>query len=201
MPTRNIRIHIGGNIGAGKSTQLKLLKLNYDVMEEPVDSFWCEPLKQMYSNPKMHLFNFQILVQIWYLHKVPEMIHDSSESIHIIERSSYDSLQVFAKTALQGNLINCNQFNVLHHLIAPLQQKPDLYIYLQTDPKICYKRIKERNRECEQNISIEYLKLIDFYYVHLLQHFIDNKVPVIIVKGDQSIDKIQEQIKNLINRM
>ena len=56
-------ISIDGNIGSGKSTQLKNLKEEYIVIHEDVETWKSEGwLEAYYQNPKYHAFGFQMRV-------------------------------------------------------------------------------------------------------------------------------------------
>ena len=55
-----MKIVIDGNIGAGKTTQLSLLKrLGARVFKEPIEEW---PLKEFYANPKKGIFPLQMAV-------------------------------------------------------------------------------------------------------------------------------------------
>lgn len=45
-------------------------------------------------------------------------------------------------------------------LVDTYTVKPSGFIYLQTDPKVCYQRLVKRNRSEEVGVSLEYLELL-----------------------------------------
>ena len=54
--------------------------------------------------------------------------------------------------------------------------KPDVYVYIKSDPEVCHARIKERNRECETDVTLEYLKEVHQSYEEFVLNL--SKVPV-----------------------
>jgi deoxyadenosine kinase len=61
----------------------------------------------------------------------------------------------------------------------------DFILYLDVSPEKCLERIKERGREFESSISLNYLKKLDTYYTN----FINNvNIPVLKIDYNDFID-------------
>ena len=63
-----------------------------------------------------------------------------------------------------------------------------LYIYMNTDPSICYKRVLERNRKGEETIDIEYLKICGDYHNEWLLND-ENLKNKLIINGNSDVNK------------
>ena len=155
-------ITIDGNIGSGKSSILNYLHktLKNPVDLEPVDS-WQVYLNNIYNN-KSNLFNFQ--VRIW-LDRC--WIQHNTENKNIfVERSPYFIKNCFIELAKKNNLIT----DVYYDTLLDLHKKTDplwldnIYIYLKSKPDMCLTRIKKRNRQSENNKTLEYLN--DLHDLH-----------------------------------
>ena len=110
----------------------------------------------------------------------------------IIERSLYSDQHIFVDMAYHdGNLTNEEYLELTNHFNSLRRQEPNRIIYLRTDPKICFERMKKRNRKEESGVSLEYLQKLHNYHEEL---FIkkQSKLPcnVIILNGDESENDI-----------
>ena len=150
-------ITIDGNIGSCKTSILNYFHKNYKtaIDIEPVDS-WTEYLKNMYNSDNS-TYNFQIKVWIdrcW--------IQEKSNVIVLMERSPYFIKNVFVEKAHEDKTISAEEYNNIYKLHKTTDDlwQPSAYIYLRSDPEMCFNRIKKRGRESEKNIKIEYIQRI-----------------------------------------
>jgi thymidine kinase len=150
-------ITLDGNIGCYKTSILNYFHKNYKtpVDLEPVDN-WSEYLKNMY-NTENSTYNFQIRVWLdrcW--------IQEKSNTIILMERSPYFIKNVFVEKAYEDESISEEEYKnilTLHKTTDKLWEAAG-YVYLRSNPEICFNRIKKRGREAEKNIKIEYIKRI-----------------------------------------
>ncbi len=172
------RQHIAlfGLIGSGKTTFANILAkyLAYDVYHEPTDK---NPyLKDFYSSiEKMTELSYKMNIHLF---------TERFKQIQTIKKSKKGSVQdrspmedkIFMKELKSDGRVDERDFEMYHNLYNTFEkfsQIPDVIIYLKVDPKICYERIKKRNRTGE-NVSIEYLEKLhkgyeEFYelYKHI----------------------------------
>ncbi|CAM4526786.1 unnamed protein product [Leuciscus chuanchicus] len=68
----------------------------------------------------------------------------------------------------------------------------DLIVYLQTSPQTCYERLKQRCREEEKVIPLEYLESIHNLYEDWLIHQKSFEVPapVLVIPADHDLKKM-----------
>jgi len=154
----NMRVSLSGNIGCGKSTMINMLKTKgYDVFQEPVDKW--KHLKLFYEDKKRWGFTFQMEVLQSYI-----ACKNISGGLTICERSPWESYCIFAHMLVDEGVITKDEFQLLKQFTESLAWKPDLCIYLYTDPDVSLSRIKIRNRMCESSITIDYLETLHQQY-------------------------------------
>tara|TARA_B100000941_G_scaffold71042_1_gene48214 strand:+ start:58 stop:708 length:651 start_codon:yes stop_codon:yes gene_type:complete len=163
-----IIISIEGNIGSGKSSVIKELKKKYKqfyYLEEPVDSWTSVKddngktiLDLFYGDNTRWAYTFQNLA---YITRVKQIlaIKDKYEYI-VMERSIFTDRNVFAKIMEQDGHINKIEKGLYDQWFEFLKKdvKVDGYIYIKADPKTSLERIRKRNRQGEENITLEYLE-------------------------------------------
>ena len=156
-----MRIVISGNIGSGKTTQMSVLKellKTYDNMElitEAVDEWLQEGwLQNFYQNPEKWSFSFQLRVLLSQI-QVPK---EDKEKILIIERSPQTTQMIFGQQLYEDGHIHIMEHELLNRYAFEMGWIPDIFIYIKTEPEVCHQRVKERSRETENLIPLEYLK-------------------------------------------
>lgn len=185
-------ITIDGNIGSCKTSILNYFHKNYKtaIDIEPVES-WTEYLKSMYDSDNS-TYNFQIKVWIdrcW--------IQEKSHVIVLMERSPYFIKNVFVEKAFEDKTINQEEYNNIHKLHKTTDElwQPNAYIYLRSDPEMCFNRIKKRGRESEKNIKLEYIKRIhDLHEEKYKEALKTNKNIIVIEAENKSIPDICSEI-------
>ena len=61
--------------------------------------------------------------------------------------------------------------------------KPDLVIYLQAIPEFLYKRIKQRDRDFEQEIEFDYIAKLCEAYNAFFFHYTASPLLIVDIKG------------------
>ena len=205
---------IDGNIGSGKSTLVDILKkgipsneyIDFIFLEEPVNE-WNDIkdkdgetiLSKFYKDQDKYSFSFQMMAYISRINKIRECIskcNKNKKSIIITERSVFTDKNIFAKMLYDDKKIEEVNYQIyLKWFDEFLKEIPMTgYIYIKTDPKICFERIKKRNRVGE-NIPLEYLKRCDLYHECWLTN-VD-----LLIDGNDEYDKevdLEEKYKNMI---
>lgn len=199
-------ISVEGNIGSGKSTFLKYLKENSDLVtqtlkhpvvfvQEPVDE-WNNIkdaagesiIQKFYSNQEEYAFSFQIMAYITRLRKLMEAIEKNPSSIVICERSLETDKYVFAKMLYDSKKIREIDWVIYNYWFDTFLEKvkTDLIIYINTEPEICNERIIKRSRKGEEGIPLEYLQNCHKYHTSWLDAV---TIPIIIFKGQMDINE------------
>lgn len=187
-------ITIDGNIGAGKSTILSFLNNigKYDIDPEPIKE-WEPFLVDMYKNNK-DAFEFQ--VKVW----TDRCFNPDykNKSVICIERSPKFQLNVFTLANYENNKLNDRQYNLLTELYTKPCYTPDLYIYLRTEPEKCIERVQKRNRSCESDIDVDYIKQIHYLHEKTYNNLIGNK-ECIDIEG-KSLSYICNEVYSIIQQ-
>ena len=158
-----------GNIGAGKTTILKIIGKHFpdvEFVEEPV-KMWqnlggMNLLDAFYSDPKRWGFSFEFFSM---LTKIEALLNaaNSDKPIIIIERSILSN-KVFMDLSMELRKLDKMEYKMLMTTFDFYLQNiyPVLsgIIYLDTPVDECIKRITKRNRGEECSIEKSYLQLL-----------------------------------------
>jgi deoxyadenosine/deoxycytidine kinase len=187
-------ISVEGNIGSGKSTLVRWLSQElkdderFVFIQEPVN-MWLRNvdksgesiLTKFYNDQKMYAFPFQIMSYTSKLHLIREAVQNNPGKIIVTERCVYTDREVFAKMLYDEGKIEDVNYNIYRAMFDEFlldEIDVDKFIYINTDPVICDKRIKKRDREGESSIPLEYLSKCNLYHKTWMENNEDNKVLV-----------------------
>jgi deoxyadenosine/deoxycytidine kinase len=194
---------IEGNIGSGKSTLIKNLKKNipgnqFTFLQEPVD-VWNEIkdnsgktiLEHYYQDNKRYAFSFQMMA---YISRLSQIRKCNPDSIIITERCLFTDREIFAKMLYDSGDISEIEYTIYLKWFDEFSFPVTGYIYVQTTPETCSKRIEIRNRKGE-NIPLSYLKNCHEYHENWL-----TKKDTFYVNGElEQNDALFDTIFNYIN--
>lgn len=203
---------IEGNIGAGKSTFLKLAQENLaqvSVAFEPLHNWQSSVygqslLSNFYQNPKRWAYTLEALTLMC---RVREQIQLQEKPIEnqLVERSIYSGYYCFAQNGFEQGFMSEIEWDIytqwFNFLLPNKCAAPKGFIYLKIDPEIAYERIKKRNRLAEKTITLQYLKQIHARHEsfllndkHTLPHIAN--VPVLVLDCNQEFETDSAQLKN-----
>ena len=186
---------IEGNIGAGKTTILKIIGKKFDdvtFVEEPV-SQWQNLggdnlLEKFYKDPERWGFTFEfysMLSKIKCLLKASE----SEKNIVIIERSLLSN-KIFFDISKDMNKLNdleygmlINTYNFYMQNIYPMLNG---IIYLNTPVDLCVQRIIQRNRGEEVNVDKNYLLMLKDKFDELSNY---STIPTLVIDGNFDLER------------
>lgn len=204
---------VEGNIGAGKSTFLKLLAQKVpqiSVVQEPVYDWQSKVygqslLANFYEQPQRWAYTFETLTMMC---RVREHLHlqETSSQTTVCERSIYSGFYCFAQNSFDSGFLSklewsmyCDWFSFL---VPTACVKPQGFIYLRATPEVCCERIKKRSRSAEDTISPEYIKHIHQRHEEFLltnrEHFSAvSSVPVLTLDCSQEFEADSEHFAQL----
>lgn len=162
---------VEGNIGAGKSTFLSLLKASeadLTIIQEPVHNWASEKygqslLEEFYKHPNRWAFTIETFAML--ARSLDHVRYQKKSALPVImERSIYSGHYCFAQNGLQEGYFNEIEWAVylqwVNFILHQQCKAPTGFIYLRTSPEICFERINKRNRTGEELVSLSYLRNI-----------------------------------------
>ncbi len=202
---------VEGNIGAGKSTFLRLIQDHIpeaSVAFEPLHNWQTQVygqslLANFYEDTKRWAYTMETLALAC---RVKEHLYEQekNEDVRLMERSIYSGHYVFATNGYKNGFISPLEWNVylewFNFLVTGHCKQPRGFVYLQTDPVRAYERIKKRNRDAEKSISLEYIQQIHNCHESFLVEKKDilaelQDVPVLILDCNDEFETTPEQFK------
>ena len=188
-----IIVSLEGNIGAGKSTLLEELEKHLErgefreksgqgkwlFLKEPVH-LWNEIksadgetlLSKFYADPAKYAFAFQIMAFTTRLSELRRLLREMpADCLGIIcERSLDADKHIFAKMLHADGLIEDVLYTVYEKYFAEYLSISGSsillkgVIYVDAEPAICLDRVRQRSRNGEGGISLEYLEKCRDYH-------------------------------------
>lgn len=175
---------IEGNIGAGKSTLVKMIAKDFNakmIMERFADNPF---LPKFYEDQGRYAFPLEMS---FLADRYQQFTDDTSQfdlfkNFMISDYDIYKSL-IFAKITLQKEefALYKKVFNFMYKEV----KKPDIYVYLYQNTDRLLANIKKRGREFEQNISADYLNKINRGYLDFIKiNTLPNSLPIDLTNRD-----------------
>jgi deoxyadenosine/deoxycytidine kinase len=196
---------IEGNIGAGKSTLIDILKqklYNDDsiiFVSEPLDMWQTiqdengvNMLTKFYEDQDKYAFSFQVMAFATRLLKMKnEMKRKPNAKIIICERSLEADYNIFAKMLHDDGKIETINYNVYLQFYELYKDEFPTkgLIYINASPETCQTRINTRNRSGEESIPIEYLQKCHEYHENWISNY-ERKENLMIINTDNNMNDI-----------
>ena len=179
-PLGNAFIGIAGLIGAGKTTLAKALgeHLHLDVHYEPVIDN--EYLADFYRETARYSFAMQIYLLNRRFQQHQEIIWRGRGGVQ--DRTIYEDA-IFAKTLRDLGQMDSRDYETYVSLFRNLSNfmcRPNAIVYLDVTPENSLRRIKQRSRDCESVVGLDYLHRLYDNYEEFVQD-ISRLIPVIRV--------------------
>ncbi len=207
---------VEGNIGAGKSTFLKLIDQhmpNVSVALEPLNNWQSQIygqslLTNFYQEPKRWAYTLETLTLMC---RIKEHLNEQKlkKSLRIVERSIYSGNYCFAKNGYEHGFLTelewkmyCQWFSFLITKCS----KPKGFIYLETSPDVAFTRIRKRNRMSEKKLTLAYLRQIDQKHQAFLHERKDvcdtvKDVPVLTLACNEDFENNNVQLQQHIEQL
>lgn len=201
------------DVNPGKNTLLLLEPV--DEWVKMKDSKGKNILEHYYADPKKYSFSFQMNSFISRCEKLLEETkkhlnkYGSQAGSVIMERSVYSDYYCFAKNCFENGSMTEIEYNIykrwFHWLTESFSIQSSCYIYIRTDPEVCYERVKKRSRSAEGVIPLEYLTDLHNKHEEWLLSLPENEVLILDGNRDFESDedifneyvlKIREFLKN-----
>ncbi len=165
IPDTPFFVSVAGNIGVGKSMVTTMIGevFGWRMFFEPVIN---NPyLDDYYKDMKRWSFH----LQVYFLSKrfeIQKKILDEPGSA-IQDRTIYEDVEIFAPTLHRIGCMDDRDYENYREIfrnMASFLQPPDLIIYLGCRPETALDRIRQRGRECEREIPLDFLRRLSEAY-------------------------------------
>ena len=191
-------ISIEGTIGAGKTPLAKMLATHYGaklVLEQFENN---EFLPKFYNEPERYAFRVELsfLAERYKQRKShalgPNLFNDLTVADYFLSKSL-----VFASSNLKEDEYKLFRevFDIMFHTVP----KPDLLVYLYVPIEKLLSNIRKRGRRYEQNISFEYLQLIQDQYLEFLRKYSDQLKVLILDVSELDFVKNEQDFNSIVN--
>lgn len=208
---------IEGNIGAGKSTFLKVINrylADVTTVDEPVavwDSQEHGTSLLEYFNKDAHRWSLT-METFAMMNRVKEHLRyqERKESFVVVERSIYSGHYVFSVNGYEQGFMTEKEWHVYRsyfdYLIPGHCKPPRGFIYLRTSPEVAYERVQKRSRSSEECLPLEYLKqLHDRHDSFLIKkeniHEELSEIPVLVLNVDDEFEDNHERSSQLAQQI
>ena len=190
-------VGIAGNIGVGKTTFTEVIAKKYN-WDEYYESVIDNPyLSDFYRDMKRWSFN----LQIYFLqHRFAGQLEISNKNKGVIQdRTIYEDVQIFAKNLYEMGHMSKRDWETYQNLFKNMVQflePPNVIIYLKASTDTLISRIKNRNRDFEKNIDVEYLHQLNSCYNNWSKN--EKELNIITIDTDNfNIFKDKEKLRDI----
>lgn len=174
-------IAIEGVIGAGKTSLAKVLsnRLHAGLLLEEFEE---NPfLTKFYADRRKYAFHTQIYFLMTRYRKQREMAQIDLFNSRIIADYLFVKDRIFAEVNLSDEEFAL--YDKIYSILAVDIPRPDLVIYLQSDPELLYKRIRQRGRVYERDMEFEYVGRLCEAYNTFFFHYNSSPMLIVNIKG------------------
>jgi len=174
---------VAGNIGSGKTSLTERIgkRLGWETAyESVVDNPYLSDFYQDMAKWSFHL-------NVFFLGDRADQHFDlaTMSKSAIIDRSIYEDAEIFARAAVDLGSLSERDYQTyrrVYELVVQGLPSPDLLVYLTAPTSVLLERIRQRGREMEQGVSLDYLNLLEKYYDEWLAVF--DLCPVLTIRTD-----------------
>lgn len=191
MELKDLRyIAVDGPIGAGKSSLARILAMDLGakpILENPdINPF----LSAFYENPEQFAFQTQLFFLVSRYRQQKELVQ-----MGLFEKQQVVCDYLFAKDLLFAQMnLPAEEYELYLQIYRLLDQKlpkPDVVIFLQAQPDVLIKRIKQREKDYEANINPDYVLAVSQNYSQFFFQYTESPLLVVNVSD---IDFVQKKI-------
>jgi deoxyadenosine/deoxycytidine kinase len=195
-----MKIAIEANIGCGKTTLLNTINKKHPelpIFLEPVDTEWKEGLDMFYKDNERWGFAFNLTV----LKTYHAFNTKDKSTLSLYERSPLSCYHVFSKLQYEAGRMTDYEHHLFDYIYKSMSWTPEVVIYIQTPPEVCFERMTKRGRECESAVPLEYLKSVHDKYEQLannLQSTSKGTTSVHVVNGNQPMESVYNDVMQIV---
>lgn len=192
-------IVLTGTTGVGKSTLTKRLatKYHFQAFYEHLDNnpylpeYYAGKGAEICFEMQTHFLGQRVAQQ----REIEKMLNIGVNVIH--DRSIYEDFHIFATHQYNLGYITDRQFETYRRLfftVTDLLRAPDLIIYLHATTDRLLEQIKQRGRDYEQSIDLDYLSQINELYEDWLKRLQSGPMTMPLLPVDVCQTNLMESV-------
>ncbi len=188
-PLQGTLWNVEGTIGAGKSTLCDRIA---SVLRE--SGMACTPrleqanglmLELFYTNPKKYAFVMQMMMLLQCLanhQHTSQFLQSTGHAVGIVDRGVWGHAN-FELMHVDAHNLSADEHEIyLHELEKGAAYPVTAVLYVDITPELALQRVKHRERDGENSITLEYLTKLDGYYCQqVMQHTLDGTSNVLVL--------------------
>ena len=166
-----------GPLGVGKTSLTTLLAKELGarlVLEQAEENPF---LTDFYRDPARYRFQTQMFFLLSRFSQQQEMAQPDLFTRITISDYLFDKDRIFAYLNLDDNELEL--YEQVYKILEPKIVRPDLVIFLQADTDTLLRRIKQRGRSFEKEISLDYIAAVNDAYNQFFFRYSDTPLLVI----------------------
>ena len=190
-----------GGIAVGKSTLIEGLSNYFKGYPE-------EPESNPYIENLSHLEESTYLSQLYFLSKrFQSQLSAQYDEISVVERTIFEDAEIFADYYRENGVISDKQWEHyvgVYKAYCKIIKRPNLVIFIDATSDDTIKLIRERGRDSEKNIDLEFVKSVLLAYRSWMDSWAG--CPVIklhtaeLIRSDATVDIYYEIIRHMADR-
>ena len=96
-----------------------------------------------------------------------EWLCTDPKKVYLIDRSLYEDRHIFAKLFFDLGLLDEGEYNEYRDMFEKIVRNmdpPDCFVLLNSDPEVCYQRLRELNHPLDVWLTLDMIKKMDYLY-------------------------------------
>jgi len=185
-----------GPLGVGKTSLTTLLAKELGarlILEQAEENPF---LTDFYRDPARYRFQTQMFFLLSRFSQQQEMAQPDLFTRITISDYLFDKDRIFAYLNLDENELAL--YEQVYRILEPKIVRPDLVIFLQADTDTLLRRIKQRNRSFEKEISLDYIAAVNEAYNQFFFRYSDTPL-LVINTSDIDFVNNEADLENLMN--
>jgi deoxyadenosine/deoxycytidine kinase len=187
-----------GPLGVGKTSLTTLLAKELSarlILEQAEENPF---LTDFYRDPARYRFQTQLFFLLSRFSQQREMTQPDLFTRITISDYLFDKDRIFAYLNLDDNELAL--YEQVYKILEPKIVRPDLVIFLQADTNTLLRRIKQRGRSFEKEISLDYIATVNEAYNRFFFRYSDapllviNTTDIDFVHRREDLDDLLKQI-------
>lgn len=174
-------IAVEGPIGVGKTSLVELLCQEFNGRGIYEKAYSNPFLKDFYLDRKKHAFQTQLFFLLSRYQQQKELNQQELFSSVTVSDYIFTKDRIFAHLNLDDNGLLL--YEQVYKLLDAEILKPDLVVFLQTSTEILIKRIGQRGKEFEKNITSDYIDEVSQAYNKFF--FSYSETPLLVVDASE----------------